>query len=70
MTDCSGFPALVWDEVKLSLNNSFTGWPITFNPYVTFYYEFNSIGTIRRWPGMFRRRASRAKPTTTTSSSA
>jgi hypothetical protein len=45
LTNCSGFPALVWDEVKLSLNDSFTGWPITFNPYVTFYYEFNSIGS-------------------------
>ncbi|MFY9893440.1 MAG: hypothetical protein WAK63_04815, partial [Xanthobacteraceae bacterium] len=46
LTVCSGFPTLVWDEVKLALNDSFTGWPITFNPYVTFYYEFNSIGTI------------------------
>ncbi len=45
VTACSGFPTLVWDEVKLSLNDSFTGWPITFNPYVTFYYELNSIGT-------------------------
>ncbi len=45
MTNCSGFPALVWDEVKLSLNDSFTGWPITFNPYITFYYELNSIGS-------------------------
>ncbi len=44
MTACSGFPALVWDEVKLALNDSFTGWPITFNPYVTFYYELQSIG--------------------------
>ena len=35
----------MWDEVKLSLNDSFTGWPITFNPYVTFYYELQSIGT-------------------------
>jgi hypothetical protein len=45
LTACSGFPALVWDEVKLALNDSFTGWPITFNPYVTFYYELQSIGT-------------------------
>jgi len=44
LTNCSGFPTLVWDEVKLALNDSFTGWPITFNPYVTFYYELNSIG--------------------------
>ena len=46
MTVCSGFPGFAFDEVKLSLNDSFTGWPITFNPYVTFYYEFNSLGTI------------------------
>ena len=45
MTTCSGFPTLVWDEVKLSLNDSFTGWPITFNPYITWYYELNSIGS-------------------------
>jgi hypothetical protein len=46
MTHCSGFPGFAFDEVKLSLNDSFTGWPITFNPYVTFYYEFNSLGSI------------------------
>jgi hypothetical protein len=45
MTNCSGYPTLVWDEVKLGLNDSFTGWPITFNPYITWYYELNSIGT-------------------------
>ncbi len=43
LTNFSGYPALVWDEVKLALNNSFTGWPITFNPYVTWYYELQSI---------------------------
>ena len=36
----------MWDEVKLSLNDSFTGWPITFNPYITWYYELNSVGSI------------------------
>ncbi len=46
LTVCSGFPTLVWDEVKLSLNDSFTGWPITFNPYITWYYELNSVGSI------------------------
>jgi hypothetical protein len=45
LTNCSGFPALIFNEVKLSLNDSFTGWPITFNPYVTWYYELSSIGT-------------------------
>ena len=46
LTVCSGFPTLVWDELKLSLNDSFTGWPITFNPYITWYYELNSVGSI------------------------
>lgn len=45
MTNCSGYPDLVWDEVKLALNDSFTGWPITFNPYVTWYYELPSVGS-------------------------
>ena len=47
LTNCSGYPALVWDEVKLALNDLFTGWPITFNPYVTWYYELQSIGLAR-----------------------
>ena len=46
MTYCSGFPGFAFDQVKLSLNDSFTGWPITFNPYVVFYYEFNSLGSV------------------------
>lgn len=37
-----GFGYLVFDQIKLALNDSFTGWPITFNPYIAFYYE---------WPG-------------------
>ena len=41
----SGFPTLIFDQVKLSLNDSFTGWPITFNPYVTWYYVLHSVGT-------------------------
>ncbi|HMK70747.1 MAG TPA: hypothetical protein VK442_07225 [Xanthobacteraceae bacterium] len=45
LTTCSGFPALIWDQVKLSLNDSFTGWPITFNPYVLLWYELNSAGS-------------------------
>jgi hypothetical protein len=43
LTNFSGYPTLVWDELKLTLNDSFTGWPITFNPYVTWYYELQSI---------------------------
>jgi hypothetical protein len=39
-----GFPFLNFNELKIALNDSFTGWPITFNPYVTWYYEFNGGG--------------------------
>jgi hypothetical protein len=35
-----GFGFLNFNELKIALNDSFTGWPITFNPYVTWYYEF------------------------------
>jgi len=35
-----GFGYLPWDQIKLSLNDSFTGWPITFNPYVQYWYEW------------------------------
>ena len=35
-----GFGWLNFNQLKLSLNDSFTGWPVTFNPYVTWYYEF------------------------------
>jgi len=37
-----GFNYLLANELKLSFNDSFTGWPITFNPYVTWFAE---------WPG-------------------
>jgi len=40
-TTFHGFGYLAFDQIKLSLNDSFTGWPITFNPYVSFYYEFS-----------------------------
>jgi hypothetical protein len=36
----AGFGWLNFNELKLTLNDSFTGWPITFNPYVSWYYEF------------------------------
>ena len=35
-----GFTFLNFNELRLGLNDSFTGWPITFNPYVSWYYEF------------------------------
>jgi len=39
-TGAHGFGYLPWDQIKLSLNDSFTGWPITFNPYVQYWYEW------------------------------
>ena len=40
-----GFGFLNFNELKIALNNSFTGWPITFNPYVSWYYEFKGNNT-------------------------
>ncbi len=39
---CGSAATVYWNETKLALNNSFTGWPITFHPYVTMAYEFPS----------------------------
>ncbi len=37
---CLNLPAWYWNELKLQLNDgAITHWPISFNPYVTFYYE-------------------------------
>ena len=42
---CSGFAPLPANELKLSLNDSFTGWSITWNPYVSWFYQFNNFNT-------------------------
>ena len=49
----SGFPGVQADEVKLSLNDSFTGWPITFNPYVTLWYQPNGVSSLGGSAGCF-----------------
>jgi len=42
---CLDLPAWYWNELKLSLNDgAITGWPISFNPYVTWYHEFFPSG--------------------------
>ncbi|HML06963.1 MAG TPA: hypothetical protein VK430_02395 [Xanthobacteraceae bacterium] len=41
----TGFPTLRINELKLGLNDSFTGWWITFNPYVTWAYYLTSLGS-------------------------
>jgi hypothetical protein len=40
---CSGFAPLPANELKLSFNDSFTGWWITWNPYVSWFYQFNNF---------------------------
>ncbi len=35
-----GFGFLNFNTLRLTFSDSFTGWPITFNPYVEWYYEF------------------------------
>ena len=40
---CNGFAPLPFNELTLSLNDSFTGWSITWNPYVTWWYQFNNF---------------------------
>ncbi len=42
-----GFGFLNFNELKIALNDSFTGWPITFNPYVTWYYEFQGNNSVQ-----------------------
>jgi hypothetical protein len=43
----TGFGFLNFNELKIALNDSFTGWPITFNPYVTWYYEFQGNNSVQ-----------------------
>jgi len=37
-----GFPVLRENDLRLTLTDTFTGWPITFNPYVQWSYYFQS----------------------------
>jgi hypothetical protein len=41
-----GFGFLNFNQLSLTLNDSFTGWPISFNPYVRWYYEFQGDNSI------------------------
>ena len=42
---CLSLPAWYWNNLKLSLNDgAITKWPISFNPYVTWWYEFFPSG--------------------------
>jgi hypothetical protein len=40
----NGFAPLPANQLRLTLNDSFTGWPITWNPYVEWFYQFNNFG--------------------------
>jgi hypothetical protein len=42
-----GFGFLNFNQLSLTFNDSFTGWPITFNPYVRWYYEFEGNNGIQ-----------------------
>ena len=46
-THTIGFGFLNFNELKIALNDSFSGWPITFNPYVTWYYEFQGNNSVQ-----------------------
>jgi hypothetical protein len=48
----TGFGFLNFNQVSLTFNDSFTGWPITFNPYVRWYYEFQG-NNIEQMPACF-----------------
>ncbi len=42
---CLDLPAWYWNELKLSLNDgAITHWPISFNPYIIWYYELYPSG--------------------------
>ena len=42
---CLNLPAWYWNELKITLNDgAITHWPISFNPYVTWYYELYPSG--------------------------
>jgi hypothetical protein len=40
----SGFAPLPANDLRLILNDKFTGWPITWNPYVAWFYDFANFG--------------------------
>ena len=40
-------PPLPANELRLTFNNSFTHWWITFNPYVAWFYEFKNFNQTR-----------------------
>jgi len=41
---CSGFAPLPANELRLTLSDKFSGWPITFNPYVSWFFQFENFG--------------------------
>ena len=40
---CSASPPLPFNQLRLTFSNSFTGWPITWNPYVEWYWSFENF---------------------------
>jgi hypothetical protein len=43
----TGFGFLNFNQLSLTFNDSFTGWPISFNPYVRWYYEFSGNNSVQ-----------------------
>ena len=55
---CGGFAPLPINELRLTYNDASWGWPVTFNPYVEWYYDFgninsNSVGSGAQTPACF-----------------
>jgi hypothetical protein len=55
---CSGFAPLPINQLRLSYSDASWGWPVTFNPYVEWYYNFgnlnsNSVNTGGQTPACF-----------------
>jgi hypothetical protein len=40
----NGFGPLPANELRLTFSDKFTGWPITFTPYVSWFFEFENFG--------------------------
>jgi hypothetical protein len=42
---CGGFPPLPFNELRLTYNDASWGWPITINPYVEWFYQFDNFNS-------------------------
>jgi hypothetical protein len=42
---CGGFPPLPFNDLRLTYSDASWGWPITFNPYVDWFYQFDNFNS-------------------------